>query len=150
VQTLAEVAEGAAEVVGGAGGELVFEVVVGLAPGGEGAGEEAAAIAGELEDAAAAVGGVGGDFDQAAALERLEGGGEGGAVHGEEVGDGAHGGGLRPVEGHEQRELAIGQAEGAEGDVESAGEGAGGALDVEAEAAVPNEEGSFVGAQLGT
>ena len=119
-------------------GKLAFEVVVGLAPGGDGAGEEAAAFAGELEDAAAAVGGVGRDFDEAAALKGFESGGEGGAVHGEEGGDGAHGGGLGAVEGHEERELAVGQAEGAEGDVEAAGEGAGGALDVEAEAGVPN------------
>jgi hypothetical protein len=41
--------------------------------------------------------------------------------------------------------LAVGEAEGAEGEVETAGDGASGALDVEAEAAVADDMGDIEG-----
>lgn len=107
-------------------------------PDGKRAGEEIAAPGGEDEDAAATVGWVGGDFDQAAALKWLEGGGKRGAIHGEQRGDGAHGWRVGAIERHEERELAVGEIEGAECFIETTGEGAGGALDVQAEAAIAN------------
>ena len=93
------------------------------------------------EDATAAIGGILPDFDEAAALERFQRGGESGAIHGEQRSDGRHGWRLGPVEGDEQRELSIGEAEGAKRGVEATRKGAGCALHVETEAAVPDHEG---------
>lgn len=114
-------------------------------PDGDSAGEQRPALRGEDEDAAAGVGLVRlhadeTGTDKAAAHERLEGGGEGGAVHGEKAGDGGHGRRRGAVQRHEQRELAVGEAERAEGRVKPAGQGAGGALHVKAEAMIPHEQ----------
>jgi len=117
---------------------------VGRFPDRQGVGEDLPSFFGEDEDAAAAVGGVRGDFDQAPALQRFERGGEGGTVHGEQVGDGAHGGWRGAVERHEQGELAVGQAEGAQDFVEASSQGTCRTLDVEAKAGIPDEDGGFV------
>ncbi len=116
---------------------------MGLLPDGDGRGEGFLARGGEAETAATAVAGIAGDEDEAAALEGLEGRGEGGAVHSEERCHGRHGGGLGAVEGHQHGELAVGEAGGAKGVVEAPSEGAGGALYVEAEAAIANTQGRF-------
>ncbi len=127
-----------------AGGEEAFDVFVGALPDGNGARKDGCSTCSEGEQARAAVRGVGRDADEAAALEGLESGGQGGAVHGEQRGDGGHAGRFGAIERHHERELPVGEAGGAESFVEAAGEGAGGALDVEAEAGVANEEGSLV------
>ena len=145
---LRERAETAAEFFGIVGWNELLDFVVGLLPHGNSACQERTAFGGEYEDAAAAVGWVGRNLDQAAALERLEGGGERGAIHGEQGGYRAHGRWLGAIEGHQQGELAVGQVEGAQGFIEAAGEGAGGALDVKTEAAVAYEEGGFVRKQI--
>ena len=128
----------------------MLDLVVGLLPHGNGACEEGASLGREYQDAAAAVGWVGRHFDQAAALQWLEGGGQRGSIHGKQSGDGAHGRRLGAIEGHQQRELAVGQFEGAEGFIEPAGQGAGGALDVKTEAAISNKKSSFVRKQIYT
>jgi hypothetical protein len=87
---------------------------------------------------------------EAATLERLEGGGQRGSIHGEQGGYWGHGRGLGAIEGHEERELSIGEAEGAQGFIESPGQGAGGALNMETETGVANEESGFIRKQLGT
>lgn len=113
-------------------GEAGLDFGVGALPDGRGAGEQVPALCGQNEGSAAAIALRFGDADEAAALEGLEGGGEGGAVHGQQAGNGRHGRRLGLVQRHEQGKLPIGQAEGAEGPVETAGQGAGGALGVEA------------------
>jgi hypothetical protein len=116
---------------------------MGLFPHGHGRDEQGVGLGREVQTAAASIIGIGGDFDKAAALEGLEGSGEGGAIHREQRSDGGHAGRLRAIERHEQRELAVGKAERAESIVEAAREGAGRALDAEAEAAVADAEGSL-------
>jgi hypothetical protein len=143
--TLGEGAEDGAEGGGVGVVDLLVEGVVGLAPDGVGPGEQVAALSGEEKDAAAAVFGIGVDFHEAAALEGLEGGGEGGAAHDQELGDWRHGRRLGAVESDEDGELAVGEAEGAEGHVEAASEGTGGALNEEAEAAVADLVGDIEG-----
>ena len=118
-------------------------------PGGHGGGKSFFAFCGEDEDAAAAVVGIGRDFDEAATFERLESGGEGGAIHGEKGCDGRHGWRLWAVKAHEERELAVGEAKGAERFIEAAGERAGGALHVETEAAVAHQKRGLVGKDIG-
>jgi hypothetical protein len=139
-----EGAEGLAEGIGVVGGDELLDFGMGLVPDGNGAGEERLAFGGEDEDAAAAVGWVGRNFDQAAAFEGFEGSGQSGAIHGEQGGDWPHGRRGGAIERHQERELAVGEFEGAEGFIEPAGKGAGGALDVKTEAAIAYEEGGFV------
>jgi hypothetical protein len=135
---LRERTKGAAECFGVTGGDELIDFVVCGLPDGKRTGEEVAAFGGEDEDAAAAVGRIGRYLDQAAALKWLEGGGKRGAIHGEQRGDRAHGRRVGAIERHEERELAVGEIEGAECLIETTGEGAGGALDVKAEAAIAN------------
>lgn len=92
----------------------------GALPEGNGAGEEIPALGGEVEEAAAAVRRIGGDFEQTAARKGLEGGGKGGAIHAEESGNGRHAGWMGAMEGHEQRELTVGELEGTKCVVEAA------------------------------
>jgi hypothetical protein len=141
--------EVAAKVVRRAGGKKFFYFLVRGLPDGHGGSESFFAFCGEDENAAAAVVGIGRDFDEAAALERLESGGEGGAIHGEKGCDGRHGWRFGAVKAHEERELAVGEAEGTESFVEAAGERASGALHVETEAAVADQKRGLVGKDIG-
>ena len=79
---------------------------------------------------------IGFGLDQAAPLQRLEVGRQGRAVHRQQRGDAADDRRLRPVERHQQRELAAGQAGGLQRQVEAARQGPGGALGVQAQADV--------------
>ena len=139
-----EGAQAAAELLGISVGDELLDLAVGSLPLWNCMGKQGFPFGCELENATAAVGRVLGDLDQAAALQGLQCGGQGGAIHGEQRGDGAHGRGLGAVKGHQERELAVGEAEGTEDFVEAAGEGAGGPLDVKAETAVPDKQSCFV------
>ena len=123
----------------------MLDVAVKGEPDREGFGEQSSAGWGESQDTGAAVVWVGSYGEQAAALKRLQRGGEGGSIDGEQRGDSGHRDGAGPVQRHEQRELAVSEAERAEGVVEAAGEDAGGSLEVEAEAVVANVDGVGVG-----
>ena len=63
---------------------------------------------------------------------------------------GPMGGGSGPVQRHEQRKLPVGKPKRAEGLVESAGQGAGCALHVEAEAMVPHKQRGCIRERIGT
>ena len=119
-------------------------------PDRKGAGEKLAPLVGEHEDAAAAVVRVMGDFDEATALERFQGGGERRAIHGEQGSDRAHRWRFGAVEGHEKRELPIGEVEGPEGFVEAPGENSRGTLHVEAETVVADHQSCLVGQRFST
>lgn len=120
-----------------------FGGAVRFLPHRDGRGEQGAAFGCEVQAAAATIFGIGGDGDEAAALEGLEGSGERGAVHGQQCSDGGHAGGLRAIERHQERELAVGEAQGAERFVETARQGTRRALDIETEAAVADPECGF-------
>ena len=84
------------------------------------------------------------NFDKAPSLERLQCRGQGGTVHRKQGCDGAHGRWLGAIQGHQERELAVGQAEGTENLVEASAQNAGCALDMKAKTAVPNHDCCFV------
>lgn len=117
------------------GGEFL-DLFVGALPDGKGTDEEIASLFSEDEDTAAAIFGIALDFEEAAALEWLQCSSEGSAIHREQGSDGSHCRGLGPVEGHEQRELTIGEFEWTKFFVEAAGESAGCTLDMQTKAAV--------------
>jgi hypothetical protein len=127
-----------AELVGA--GESLFDGSVGLVPDWDCGGKQSSPRGGESKLTGSPVFRVRCDREQAAALQGLECGRQGGAIHRQKSGDGAHGRGDGAVETHEQGELAAGEVERAEGVVETPGERTGGALDVEAEAAVADQE----------
>jgi hypothetical protein len=99
-------------------------------------GEKSASLFSEDEDAATTVIGIALDFEKAAALEWLQSSSEGSAIHRKQGSDRSHRWGLRTVEGHEQRELTIGEFEWAKFFVETAGESARCTLHVKAKTAV--------------
>jgi len=84
---------------------------------------------------------------QAPANQGLERRGERGAVGAEQGGDFGDAGRERAVEGVQQRELAAGQVQRAQRRIETAGQGAGGALGAQAKALVADEVG--VGERVG-
>jgi hypothetical protein len=145
-RTLERSAEGA-EVVAEAGwvaaGQKGFQFAAETLPDGDSTGEEFSAVDAEAEPTATVVGRVACDFEQAAACERLQRGGQGGAVHAQQIGHRRDARRVRAIERHEERKLAVGEVKGAEGFVEAAGESAGGALDMEAEAEIANPEAGF-------
>ena len=67
------------------------------------------------------------------------------AIHREERGYGGHSGGDRPIERHHQRELSVGQSDGAEGVVEAPCQCSRGSLHMQAEAAVSDLDCGLVG-----
>lgn len=139
-----------AEVVEIRSRKLLLDISVGALPNGEGAGEQSLAPGGENEGAVAVIVGIFCHADQAAPLKRLESGGERGAVHGQQIRNRPHGWRLRAVQRHEQRKLTVGEVQRAEGQVEAAGQGTGGALHVQAEAMVPNEQCGGIRERIGT
>jgi hypothetical protein len=139
-----ESAEAGAKAVGIFVRDELLDFLVRLLPDGNGACQQISAFGGELENAAAMVRGAGRYLDQAAAFERLQGGGERGPIHAEQGCHGADGRGLGAIERHQEGELAVGQAEGTKHLIESPGQGSGGALDVKAKAAIPDQKGGFI------
>lgn len=130
-------------------GEECLDLAMSTLPDRGGAGEDGAAFCSEDQAAAAAVFWIHGNFEQAIAFEGLKGRGQGGAIHGQQRGDGSHGGRLGAIQRGKQGELTVGEANGTECLVEAAGQGAGGALDMETEAAVANQKrGAIGGLQL--
>jgi hypothetical protein len=130
-------------------GEMALNFSVGAPPDWCGAGEQVPALCGQNQSAAAAIVLILLNADKAAALERLEGRGERGAVHGQQVCHRSHRRRLGPVQRHEQRKLPVGKPQRAEGLVETAGQSAGRALHVQAEAMVPYKQCSCVRKQIG-
>jgi hypothetical protein len=112
-----------------------------LLPQGRGRSQQRAALGCKVQAATAAVFRVDGDFNEAAPLERLERSGERGAIHRQQRSDGGHTRRLWSIQRHEQRKLAVGEAEGAQSIVETARECACRALNVETEATVANPQG---------
>ena len=106
--------------------------------------EQAPAFFGEDENAAATVGRVGRNADQSSALERLQRCGKSSAIHGEKGRYRAHGRRGRPVQRHEQGELSVGEAEGAQDFIKAPSQCARRPLHVKAEAGVPDKDGGFV------
>jgi hypothetical protein len=136
-------AEIVAEAIGVAIPEQSFGGAMRLFPHWHGRGEQCAAFPGQVQSATAAVFGGCCDFHEAAALEGLQCCGERRAIHGEERSNRGYAWRLRAIERHQQRELSVGKAERTQGVVEAAREGAGRALNVEAEAAVADPEGGL-------
>jgi len=81
-----------------------------LPPDGHRLGQQFAPLRGKAEQSAPAVVGIDHDSNQTAPLQRLERRGERGAVHRQEFGQRRNGRRLGPVQGHQQRELSVGQA----------------------------------------
>jgi hypothetical protein len=142
MQRSRERAQAGAQGVGIAGDELL-DLAMGAFPDGRCMQQDLVTFCGKAQDTAAAIVGVVFDFDEAAARERFEGGGEGGAIHGQKRCDGRHRRRLGPVQRHQKGELAIGELKGSESFVKTARQGAGCTLHVEAEAAIPHEEGGL-------
>ncbi len=113
---------------------------MGGSPDRKSAREKPTPFCGEEKDAAATVTGMGFDPDEATALQGLERGGKGGTVQREERCDGSHGRWFGAIERHKERELAVGESEGAQGFVEAAPEGPCCTLHVHAEAGVAQVE----------
>jgi len=139
-------AEVLSELLGCAGAHFVFDLLVLSGPDGNGCGQYLHSVWGELQDLGASIRRLDFEAEKVAAGEDAGGCGDGGAVHAEQVCDAADGGagdagGIGAVEAHEHGELAVGEAGGFEGEIEAAGHGAGGALEVQAEAAISDEEG---------
>jgi len=105
-------------------------------PYGNGFLEQGPPFARERESAIALIGFIHGDLDQPAALKRFQIGGQGCAVHRKQLRHAADRRRLGPIERHQKRELAVGQCKRAERIVEAAGEGARGALHMQAQACV--------------
>jgi hypothetical protein len=92
------------------------------------------------EAAAALVSLVDLHLQEPAPLERLQIGGERAVIHREERRHAADARGLRPVERHQERELATGQAERPQRRVEAPRQGARRPLDMETETAIANPQ----------
>lgn len=114
----------------------LLDAFVRLLPDRKGTGEESASRFSEDEDATAPVVGVTLDFKKATPLEWLQCSSEGSAIHRKQGSDGSHRRRLRAVEGHEQRELTVGEFKRPKFFVEAAGEGARGTLHMKAKTAV--------------
>jgi hypothetical protein len=139
-----ERSEAATEFFGAAIGKEMLDLVVDSLPHRNRASHQVAALGSEFQDAATAIAWVWRHLDQPATLKRLQGGGKGGSIHCEQRRDRSHGGRLGPIQGHQERKLAIGQLEGTQCFIESPCQGAGGTLYVKTEAAVSYEERGFV------
>jgi hypothetical protein len=122
----------------------LLDLVMDALPNGKRTGEQTLAIVGEDQDPASPIGAVVCNLDKSPSLERLQCGGQGGPVHRKQGCDGAHGWWLGAIQRHQERELAIGQAEGTENLVEAPAQHAGCTLDMKAETAVPNHNCCFV------
>jgi len=114
----------------------LLNAVVRFLPDGKGTGEQSATFFSEDEDAASAVVWIALDSKQAATLKRFQCGSQSGAIHREQGGDWSHRGGLRAVEGHEQRELAVGKLEGTKFFIKTPGKSTSCALHMQAKTAV--------------
>jgi len=133
--------------VGGFLANARLEVFVAGPPDRQRARQQGLTLGGQRHAPAAAVGVVDVGGHQAPANQGLERRGERGAVGAEQGGDFGDAGRERAVEGVQQRELAAGQVQRAQRRIETAGQGAGGALGAQAKALVADEVG--VGERVG-
>jgi hypothetical protein len=114
----------------------LLNALVRLLPDGKRTGQESASLFSENEDAATAVVGIALDSKEASALEWFQCGSQSCAIHGEQGCDGSHRGRLRAVEGHEERELTVGEFEGTKFFIETPGKSTSCALHMQAKTAV--------------
>lgn len=117
-------------------GELAFERGVAFDPDRDRRGEARGAGGGEQDAATAPIVRIGLDRDQALALERLQRGGKRGPVRAEQGGERTDRGGHRPVQGHQQRKLRVGEPDRAEQRIEAPRQHTRRALRMQAEAGV--------------
>lgn len=127
-----------------------FDFFVGLLPDGKSAREQATSFGGKDENAAAAIRGIGGYFDEAATLEGLQGCCQSGSIHRQQGSDGPHRWRLWSIERHEQRKLPVGEVEGTQFVVETAGKGARRTLHMKTKATVLDHQRCFEGQRFCT
>ena len=118
-------------------------------PNGQRAYEQQPACRSQHNAAAAHVSGIEGGGNQSPALQRLECSGERRPVHREEGRYRAHARRRRTVQGHHERELAVGEPEGLERAVEASSQRSGGSMCAQAEAGVPDVPGHLGGEGFG-
>jgi hypothetical protein len=146
---LGECAQILAEALGIAVMKKRFNFQVGTLPNWNGADQQTPPCCRQCHETAAPIARVCSDPDQTPALERLESGSQGGPVHCQQARNGRHRWWFRTVQGHHERELPVGQAEGAQNIIEAPCQGPGSPLDVKTEASVADQKGGLKRRVLG-
>ena len=125
--------------------EQAFDRRMLLFPHRHGRDQQGVAGRGEGQTAAAFVGIIDGYGDQTAPLERLQIGGQCRAIHGKQGGNFPDARGLGAIEGHQQRELAVGEVERPQCRVKAPRHRPRGLLKVQTKAGVANPAGDIEG-----